>query len=130
MRGVSTGRRITLTVAAGVFLGLATLVVEDPGFPTAGVNTAIDSLLAIVAAIVLLGAPLVVARWWVVLSMVGPALALLLMQAANVQVTLDDGTGPAINYRTIFQFAVLCAVMLVVVSAYTFFVPPQSDQPG
>jgi hypothetical protein len=130
MGGVGTGRRIALTVAAGAVLGLATLVVEDPGFPSAGVNAAIDLPLAVLAAIVFLLAPLVVRRWWVVLSMAGPALALLILQAANVQVTLDDGSGPAINYRTIFQFAVLCGVMLIVFIASTSFVRPQSDHPG
>jgi hypothetical protein len=118
-----------LTVAAGVLLGLATLVAEDQRFPTAGVNAAIDLPFGILAAIVLLAAPLVIRRWWVVLSMAGPALALSLMRAANVQVTLDDSTGPAINYRTIFQFGFLCGAMLIVFTVYTFFAS-QSDQPG
>lgn len=119
-----------MTVAAGALFGLATFVAEDQGFPTAGANAAIDSPFVIVAAIVFLTAPLVVGRWWVVLSMAGPALALLVMQAANVQVSLDDGTGPAINYRTILQFIFLFAVMLVVFGVRSLFVTRQSDQPG
>ena len=127
---VGTGRRITLTVAAGTLLGLATLVAEDQGFPSAGVNAAIETPFLILATLVFLAAPLLVARWWVALSMVGPALALSVLQVADIAVRLDDGTGPAINYRTIFQFAVLFAVMLIVFSAYTIFVASQSDQPG
>jgi hypothetical protein len=128
--GVTIGRRITFTVAAGVLLALATFVAEDRGFPTAGVNAAIDSPVAIVAIIVFLATPLAVGRWWVLFSLAGPALALLIMNAANVQVSLDDGTGPAINYRTIFQFIIVCAAMLLVVGVRSLFVTPQSDQPG
>jgi hypothetical protein len=127
---VSTGRRITLTAAAGVFLGLATLVVEDQGFPTAEVNAAIDLSVVVLAAIVLFVVPLAVGRWWGVLSMAGPALALLIMQGANVPVSLDDGTGAAINYRTIFQFLLLCGVMVIVFGVRSLFVVGQSDQPG
>jgi hypothetical protein len=119
-----------LTVAAGLVLGLATLVAEDPGFPTAAVNAALDTPFVVLAVLVFLAAPLVVRRWWVVLAMAGPGIALLLLQAADVQVTLDDGTGPAINYRTILQFGFLCAVMLIVSVACAFFASPQSDQPG
>jgi len=119
-----------LTAATGVLLGLATLVAEDHGFPTAAVNVAIDSPFAIVAAIGFVAAPLAVARWWVVLSMAGPALALVVMQVVNVPVRLDDGTGPAINYRTVFQFIVLFLVMLVMSGVRWLFVAHQSDQPG
>ena len=119
-----------MAAATGVLLGLATLVAEDQGFPTAGVNGAIDSPFAVAAAIGFFAAPLAVGRWWVVLSMAGPALALLIMQAAHVPVHLDDGTGVAINYRTIFQFIVLCAVMLIVVGLRLLLVARQSDQPG
>jgi hypothetical protein len=119
-----------LTAATGVLLGLATLVAEDQGFPTAGVNLAIDSPFGVAAAVGFLAAPLVVGRWWVVLSMVGPAVALLILQAANVPVRLDDGTGVAVNYRTTFQFIVLCAVMLIVVGVRLLLVARQSDQPG
>jgi hypothetical protein len=127
---MSNGRRILLTVATGVLLGLATLVAEDQGFPTAAVNAAIDSPFAVVAAIGFLIAPLAVGRWWVVLSMAGPAVALLILEAANVPVRLDDGTGAAINYRTIFQFIVLCAAMLIVFGVRLHLVSRQSDQPG
>ncbi len=127
---MSTGRRIAWTAAAGVFLGLATLVTQDQGFPTAEVNAAIDSPVLVLAAIALFVVPLAVARWWAVLSMAGPALALLIMQAANVPVRLDDGTGAAINYRTIFQFLLLCAVMVIVLGVRSLFVMRQSDQPG
>jgi hypothetical protein len=119
-----------LTAAAGVLLGLATLVAEDQGFPTSGVNEAIGSVFTVVAAIAFFAAPLVVGRWWVVLSMVGPALALLVMQVANVPVSLDDGTGAAINYRTIFQFTALSLIMLAVSGVHLLFVARQSDQPG
>jgi hypothetical protein len=111
-------------------LGLATLVAEDQGFPAAGVNVAIDLPFAVVAAIGFLIAPLAVGRWWVVLSMAGPAVALLILEAANVPVRLDDGTGAAINYRTIFQFIVLCAAMLIVVGVRSSLIARQSDQPG
>jgi hypothetical protein len=127
---VSTGRRIALTAATGVLLGLATLVAEDQEFPTAAVNVAIDSPFAVVAAIGFFTTPLVVGRWWVVLSMAGPALALLIMEGANVPVILDDGTGAAINYRTNFQFIALCAVMLVVFGVRSLLIARQSDQPG
>jgi hypothetical protein len=119
-----------LTAAAGILLGLTTLVAEHDGFPTAGVNTAIDSIFVILGTIVFFMAPLVVSRWWVVFSMAGPALALLIMQAANVPVQLDDGTGAAINYRTIFQFFVLCTVMLIVFGVRLLFMVGQSDQSG
>ena len=122
--------RIALTASLGVVLGLATLVAEDPGFPTSGVNEAIGSLFIVVAAIGFFATPLAVGRWWVVLSMAGPALSLLIMQVANVPVTLDDGTGAAINYRTIFQFMVLSLVMLAVSGVRLLFVARQSDQPG
>jgi hypothetical protein len=119
-----------LTAATGALLGLATLLAEDQGFPTAGVNEAIDSPFAVVAAIGFFAAPLAVGRWWVVLSMAGPAVALLIMQVANVPVRLDDGAGAAINYRTIFQFIVLSVVMLIVVGVRLLLVVRQSDQPG
>ena len=119
-----------MTAAAAVLLGLATLVAEDQGFPTAGANAAIDLPFVVVAAIAFFAAPLAVGRWWVVLSMAGPALALLIMQVANVPVRLDDGTGAAINYRTIFQFSALCAVMLMVYGFRFLLDARQSDQPG
>jgi hypothetical protein len=138
---MSTGRRIALTVGVGVFLGLATLVVEDQGLPTAGVNAAIDLPFGILAAVVFVLAPFVIARWWVVAAMAGPAAALVIMQAAGVQVSLDDGTGVAINYRTIFQFVVLCGVMAILFGLRSMYgtdpatgagerSPSQSDQPG
>jgi hypothetical protein len=127
---VGTGRRTSITVAAGFFLGLATLAYEDPGFPSAAVNAAIDAPFGVLAAVVLLLAPLVVRRWWVVLAMIGPAVALLIMQAAGVSVTLDDGTGPAINYRTIFLFVVSAGAMLIVLGLRSMFTAAQSDQPG
>jgi hypothetical protein len=94
------------------------------------VNAAIDSPIVVLAAIVFFVAPLAVGRWWAVLSMTGPALALLVMQLANVSVSLDDGTGPAINYRTIFQFIVISLVMLALSGVRLLFVSRQSDQPG
>jgi uncharacterized membrane protein YbhN (UPF0104 family) len=127
---VSTGRRIALTTAAGVLLGLATLVAEAQAFPNAGANEAIDSPLIVLATIGFFVVPWAVGRWWVVLSMAGPAVALLVMQAAKVPVRLDDGTGGAINYRTIFQFIVLSLVMLAVSGVRLLFVAHQSDQPG
>lgn len=127
---VSTGRRITLTIAAGLLLGFATLVAEDQGFPSVGVNAAIDTATIVAAAVAFFVAPLVVGRWWVVLSMAGPVLAFLVMQVADVQVSLDDGRGAAINYRTIFQFTVLFGVMLAVYVVHSFLVARQSDQPG
>jgi hypothetical protein len=44
-----------------------------------------------------------------------PLLALVIMQAAGVAVTLDDTTGPALNYRTTFQLIALGVAMLAVV---------------
>ena len=119
-----------MTAVVGVLLGLATLIAEDQGFPSVGVNGAIDSPFIVVAAVGFFAAPLAVGRWWAVFSMAGPALALLILQVANVPVTLDDGTGEAINYRTIFQFIVFSAAVLIVIGVRSLLVAAQSDQPG
>ena len=132
MRGKGS---IGLTVAAGVILGLEVWVIERSGWPTAGLHDVIAVPLGIAAAISLLIVPLVVGRWWVVLAMVGPAISLTVMQIAGIAVRLDDGTGPAWNYRTVFMFSVLTLFMgLLVAIRHSFDVwredRAQSDQPG
>ena len=127
---MSTAARVALTAAGGVLLGLATLVAEDQGFPTAGINGTIDGPLILVAVIGFFALPVAVGRWWVSLSMAGPALAFLVMQVADVQVRLDDTTGPAINYRTVLQFIFLSLAMLVVAGGRWLLAARQSDQPG
>jgi hypothetical protein len=111
--GMSTKRRIALTVAAGIALGFATRVAEQPGWPTPGVNDVLSVPLVIVALIAIFLVPLIVGRWWVLAALAGPGLALLIMQSTGVAVSLDDGTGPAINYRTIFFLTVVGVVMLI-----------------
>jgi hypothetical protein len=110
---VSTKRRLALTVAAGVVLGLDTWVAEQSQWPTSGVNDALAAPLLIVALVALLVVPLAVGRWWVVGALLGPGLALLVMQLTGDPVSLDDGTGPAFNYRTIFLLVAVGAVMLI-----------------
>jgi hypothetical protein len=62
--------------------------------------------------------------------MAGPALALVILRVADVAVRLDDTTGPAINYRTIYQLIALSVIMLAVTAVRLRFVARQSDQPG
>jgi hypothetical protein len=111
--GMTTRGRIALTVAAGIALGFATWVVEQPGWPTPGLHEVLAVPLVIVALVALFLVPLIVGRWWVLAALAGPGLALLIMQSTGVAVRLDDGSGPAINYRTIFFLAVAGAVMLI-----------------
>jgi hypothetical protein len=120
-RRMSTKRRFALTVAAGIVLGLDTWVAEQPGWPTPGVNDVLAVPLVIVALVSLLLVPLIVGRWWVVGALVGPGLSLLIMQLTGVAVRLDDGTGPAINYRTIFFLIVVGLVMLLLVGLRFLF---------
>lgn len=112
---MSTNGRLALTVVAGIVLGLDTRVVEQPGWPTPAVNDvlAVPLLIAALAAVFLV--PLAVGRWWVVGAVAGPALSLLIMQSTGAAVQLDDGTGPALNYRTIFFLIVVGSAMLIVV---------------
>jgi hypothetical protein len=112
---MSARDRIGLTFAAGVILGLDTLASEWSGWPTAGLHHAVAMPLTILAVATFFLVPLVVARPWVLGAMAGPFLALVIMQAAGVAVTLDDTTGPALNYRTTFQLIALCVAMLAVV---------------
>jgi hypothetical protein len=120
-RGMTTKRRLALTVAAGLVLGLDTWVAEQPGSPTPGVNDLLAVPLLIVALVSLILVPLIVGRWWVVCAVAGPALSLLIMQLTGAAVGLDDGTGPAINYRTIFLLIVVGLVMLLVVGLRFLF---------
>jgi hypothetical protein len=112
---MSARDRIGLTFAAGVILGLDTLASEWPGWPTAGLHHAVGVPLTILAIATFFLVPLVVGRVWVLGAMAGPFIALVIMQRAGVTVTLDDTTGPALNYRTIFQLIALSVVMLAVV---------------
>jgi hypothetical protein len=112
---MSARDRIGLTFAAGVILGLDTLAAEWSGWPTAGLHHAVAPPLTILAIATFFLVPLVVGRPWVLGAMVGPFLALVIMQSAGVAVTLDDTTGPALNYRTIFQLIAVGVVMLAVV---------------
>jgi hypothetical protein len=112
---MSSRDRIGLTVAAGVILGLDTLASEWLGWPTVGLHHAVALPLTILAVTTFFLVPLIVGRPWVLSAMAGPLLALVIMQAAGVAVTLDDTTGPALNYRTIFQLIALGVVMLTVV---------------
>jgi hypothetical protein len=116
-----------MTVAAGIALGLDTWVVEQPGWPSPGVHDALVVPLAVVAWTSLLLVPLIVGRWWVLGSLAGPGLALLLMQMTGVATRLDDGTGPAFNYRTIFFLIVVGLVMLVMVGVRHAFDPGHSS---
>jgi hypothetical protein len=112
---MSTKRRLALTVTAGIVLGLDTWMVEQSGWPTPAVNDVLAVPLLIGALVALLLVPLAVGRWWVVGALVGPGLSLLIMQLTGVAVSLDDGTGPALNYRTIFFLIVVGLVMLLLV---------------
>ena len=112
---MSTKKRLALTVAAGFVLGLNTWVAEQSEWPTPGVNDALAAPLLIVALASLVLVPLIVGRWWVVGALAGPGLALLVMQLTGVAVQLDDGTGPAFNYRTIILLTVTGLVMLLLV---------------
>ena len=136
---MSNGRPIEATIAAAVVLGAATLAAEHPGWPTAGINDAIALPLGILAAIVLFLVPLIVGRWWVVGAIAGPLLALLILQLTGAAVSLDDGTGPAFNYRTIFFLIVVASVLLLLGSLRRVFEDSrreraedrgQLDQPG
>jgi hypothetical protein len=118
---MSNRRRFALTVAAGVVLGFATWVAEQPGWPSPGANDVLAVPLVIVAGVSLLLVPLIVGRWWVVGLLAGPGLALLLMQLTGVAVQLDDGTGPAMNYRTIFFLIVVGLVTLILVGLRFLF---------
>ncbi len=120
-RGMSNGRRFALTVAAGVALGLDTWVVEQSGWPTPGLNDVLAVPLAIVALTSLVLVPLAVGRWWVVGALAGPGLSLLIMQLTGVTVRLDDGTGLALNYRTIFFLIVVGGAMLLLVGLRSLF---------
>jgi hypothetical protein len=110
---MSTRRRIALVAAAGIVLGLDTWVVERSGWPTPGVNDVLAVPLLIVALLALFLVPLAVGRWWVVGALLGPGLALLVMQLTGDLVSLDDGTGPAFNYRTVFMLIAVGALMLL-----------------
>lgn len=121
---MSTKRRFALTVAAGIVLGLDTWVVEQSGWPTPAVNDvlAVPLLIAALAALAaLVLVPLAVGRWWVVGALAGPGLSLLIMQLTGAAVRLDDGTGPAFNYRTIFFLIVVGSVMLLMVGLRSLF---------
>jgi hypothetical protein len=125
---MSTKTRLALTAAAGIALGLDTWVAEQPGWPTPGVNDVLAVPLVIVALLSLILVPLTVGRWWVVASLVGPGLSLLTMQLTGVAVSLDDGTGPAINYRTIFFLIVVGLVMLLLVGLRFLFDDVRRDR--
>jgi len=118
---MNTGRRLALTVAAGFALGLDTAVAEQPGWPTPGLNDALAVPLLLVALAALVLVPLSVGRWWVVGALAGPGLALLVMQSAGAVVQLDDGSGPALNYRTIFFLVVVGLVMLLLVGLRSLY---------
>jgi hypothetical protein len=118
---MTTKRRLGLTVAAGIALGLDTWVAEQPGWPTSGLNDALSAPLLIVALVALVLVPLAVGRWWVVGALVGPGLSLAIMQLTGVAVQLDDGAGPAFNYRTIFFLIVVGLVMLLLVGLRFLF---------
>jgi hypothetical protein len=124
-----------LTVAAGVFLGLEVWVSERNGWPTAGLHDLSATVIGLGAAAALLIVPLVVGRWWVFLALVGPAISLTVMQIAGFQARLDDTTGPAWNYRTVFMLTA-CAFVIgfSLVVRIGFDVRredrAQSDQPG
>lgn len=118
---MTTRSRLGLTVIAGIALGLATWVAEQPGWPTPGLNDALSTPLLAAAAVALLLIPLAVGRWWVVGALAGPGLALAIMQLTGVAVRLDDGTGPAFNYRTLFMLSEVGSVMLLLVGLRFLF---------
>jgi hypothetical protein len=132
---MGTRGRIWLTVAAAVFLGLEVWVSERAGWPTAGLRDVFSVVVRLGAAAALLVVPLIVARWWMVLAMVGPAISLTIMQILGFQLRLDDTTGPAWNYRTVFTLGFVTFVMLLVTGLGCWFDTArrgrlQSDQPG
>lgn len=114
-RSMTTGRRIALTVAAAIVFGLDTWVAEQPGWPASGVHQVLAIPLSLAAWTLVFVAPLIVAHWWVVGAVAGPGLALVAMQASGVLVQLDDGTGRALNYRTILWLVVLGLILLLMV---------------
>jgi hypothetical protein len=126
---------IWLTAVAGVFLGLEVWVAEGAGWPTAGLHHLFSIVVGIGAAAALLVVPLIVARWWVILAMVGPAISLTVMQIVGLSVRLDDTTGPAWNYRTVYMLGFAALVMLALFGVGRLFGGAgrgraQSDQPG
>jgi hypothetical protein len=126
---------VWLTVAARVFLGLEVWVSERNGWLTAGLHDLFAFLVGLGAAAALLLVPLVVGRWWMFLALVGPAISLTVMQIAGFQVRLDDTTGPAWNYRTVFMLTVCAFIIGFALAVRIGFDVrredrTQSDQPG
>ena len=124
---MTTATRVKITVAAGLVLGLETWILERSAWPTAGLHDVLAPPLGILALAALFVVPLVVGRLWVVGALLGPLLALAVMQVAGLTVRLDDGTGPAFNYRTTFQLCAVGFILLFLAGLQTVFRPRDRD---
>ncbi|MBS1863976.1 MAG: hypothetical protein JSS68_19945 [Actinobacteria bacterium] len=106
--------RIAVTAASGVAFGLFSWLARQEVSPSPTVHAVATSapvLIALGLLVILL--PFIVARWWVVLSLAGPVIALGIMQAAGATFEELDGRTAPLNRVTVFWLVSLAAIMLV-----------------
>jgi hypothetical protein len=128
-----------MTGSAGVVFGLFAWLAREEVSPSHSVHELVTSApVLIVLGLIFIVLPLIVARWWVILALVGPVISLLIMQAAGTTFEELDGRTTPLNRVTVFWLGFLTFLMLMLFGLRWLFddryrirsEPPQSDQPG
>jgi hypothetical protein len=112
---MTTKTRVALTFALGIVLGLSSWLGNAELSPSHGAYEVFGSIpvkLAVGACFILV--PLLVARFWVVGALAGPAIALAILGAAGKTV-YEDGMASPLNYVTIFGMFYLGFFMVALV---------------